>query len=78
MLGGILEWIFRYIFGAVFELDFSPLFSQIFARDLLVLRDFFDPDECFGPLFRPLLGRTFEHDFGILGLLFSPSGGSCL
>ncbi len=78
MLGGILEWIFRYIFGAVFELDFSPLFGPRSVCDLLVLRDFFDLDECFGPLFRPLLGRTFEHDFGILGLLFSPSGGSCL
>jgi hypothetical protein len=38
-------------------------FGQFSIADLLVLRDFFDVDGDFWPLFRPLLGRTFEHDF---------------
>ena len=63
MLGGILEWIFRYIFGAVFELDFSPLFGQNFARDLLVLRDFLDFESGFRPVLGPLFDRTFHRDF---------------
>ena len=62
-LGGILSPIFGRNFGSVFEVHFCTLFGQIFARDLLVLRDFFDVDGGFWPLFRPLLGRTFEHDF---------------
>jgi hypothetical protein len=74
VLGGILEWIFRYIFGAVFELDFSPLFGQNFARDLLVLRDFFDFEGCSGPVFGPLFARTFHHDFCHRGVRVSGRG----
>ena len=57
---------------------FAPFFGLFSPRDLLVSKGFLDFGGGFRPVLGPLLGRTFEHDFGILGLLFSPSGGSCL
>jgi hypothetical protein len=42
-------------------------FGLFLDSDLLVLRDFFVREEDFWPLFRPLLGRTFEHDLPRLG-----------
>jgi hypothetical protein len=36
--------------------------------DLLVLRGFLSVEGGFWPLFRPLLGRTFEHDFATFHL----------
>ncbi len=49
--------------GAFFGLHFCTLFGQIFARDLLVLRDFFDFACRWGPLFRPVFDRTFARTF---------------
>jgi hypothetical protein len=55
------------IFGAVFEVHFCTLFGQIFARDLLVLRDFFDVDGGLGPVFRWVFDRTFDSNFHQFG-----------
>jgi hypothetical protein len=63
-----LSPIFGRIFGSVFEVHFCTLFGQIFARDLLVLRDFFDVDGGLGPVFRWVFDRTFGDDF----VYFSP------
>jgi hypothetical protein len=54
-LGGFLH--------SIFGLHFCTLFGQIFARDLLVLRDFFDVDGGFWAFFRRVFDRTFHHDF---------------
>jgi hypothetical protein len=69
-----LEWIFRYIFGAVFELDFSPLFGLRAFGKLLVLRDFLKLYGGFGPLFV----RTFHRDFCHRGVRVSSQGGMYL
>jgi hypothetical protein len=61
--GGGFGSIFGRNFTLFFGLHFCTLFGQIFARDLLVLRDFFDFEVPFRPVLGPLLGRTFEHDF---------------
>ncbi len=62
-----LRWIrggsLPSIFGAVFEVHFCTLFGLRSVCDLLVLRDFFDFEGCSGPVFGPLLDRTFHHDF---------------
>jgi hypothetical protein len=71
-LGGILEWILGCIFGrnfsSVFGVHFCTLFGQFSIADLLVLLDFFDLDECFGPLFGRLFDRPFGHDFATFHL----------
>jgi hypothetical protein len=51
------------IFGAVFEVHFGVHFGLFLDSDLLVLRDFFDFEGCSGPVFGPLLDRSFHHDF---------------
>jgi hypothetical protein len=63
VLGGILEWIFRYIFGAVFELHFSPLFGPRSVCDLAILRGFLGLDSCFWALFSPTFHRAFHRAF---------------
>ena len=47
----------------VFEVNFGPFFGQFSIADLLVLRDFFDFEGCSGPVFGPLLDRTFARTF---------------
>jgi hypothetical protein len=62
-----LRWIrggsLPSIFGAVFEVHFGVHFGLFLDSDLLVLRDFFDFVYRWGPLFRPVLGRTFDRSF---------------
>ena len=55
------------IFGRLFDLDFRPLFGPRSVCDLLVLRDFFDFEGCSGPVFGPLLDRTFARVFTRFG-----------
>ncbi len=74
MLGGILEWIFRYIFGADFELDFSPLFGLRRVREMPVSRDFLRLNSGFWPVFRPIFHRTFHRDFCHRGVRVSGRG----
>jgi hypothetical protein len=67
-LGGILEWILECSFGSVFGVHFCTLFGQNFARDLLVLRDFFDVDGGFWAFFSRVFDRPFGHDFATFHL----------
>jgi hypothetical protein len=60
-----LSPIFGRNFGSVFEVHFCTLFGQIFARDLLVLRDFSSSRVDFWTVLGPLLGRTFGRTFGL-------------
>jgi hypothetical protein len=64
-----LSPIFGRNFGSVFGVHFCTLFGQIFARDLLVLRDFFDVDGGFWAFFRRVFDRPFGHDFAYFGAL---------
>jgi hypothetical protein len=62
-LAPILVDFGRYLecsFGSVFEWIFGVHFGQFSIADLLVLRDFFDFEVPFGPLF----GRLFDRPFG--------------
>jgi hypothetical protein len=59
---------FGSVFGSVFGVHFCTLFGQFFARDLLVLRDFFDVDGGFWPVFRRVLDRTFAPVFTFRGM----------
>jgi hypothetical protein len=72
IFGGYFWEYFSSIFGAVFEVHFCTLFGLRSVCDLLVLRDFFDVDGGFWPVFRRVLDRTFGDDF----VYFSPVGGS--
>jgi hypothetical protein len=77
-----LEWIFDHFWplfrslfwrlwadylSLVFEVNFGPFFGQFSIADLLVLRDFFDFEGCSGPVFGPLLDRTFARVFTRFG-----------
>ena len=72
MLGGILEWIFRYIFGLRFSVDFSPLFGLRRVREMPVSLDFpssgVDLWTVFGPIFGVLfIIRGFVSLVGLVG-----------
>ena len=49
--------------GAFLSSILDPLFGPRSVCNLLVLRDFFDFDGCSGPVFGPLLDRTFAPTF---------------
>jgi hypothetical protein len=70
-LWSILDWIFRYIFGSVFWVDFSPLFGQFSIADLLVLRGFLSVEGGFWAFFRRVFDRTFHRTFHLRGVRVS-------
>jgi hypothetical protein len=67
IFGGYFWEYFSSIFGALFEVHFGVHFGLFLDSDLLVLRDFFDFEGCSGPVFGPLLDRTFARVFTRFG-----------
>ena len=63
IFGGYFWEYFSSIFGAVFELDFSPLFGLHEFCNLLVLQCFLDFEVPFRAFFRRVFDRTFHRVF---------------
>ncbi len=55
----ILDVLLSIIFGVIFELDFGPFLRPRWRDDLPVYRCFLCLGQRLGPVFGPLLDRTF-------------------